>query len=684
LTVSERSEPIEHAQRDTQLLRVPDGPWMADRWQVARPRRLDTDGTLTCAVACCDRPAGGAKGDIPKPSDVLCLAHRRRFSKISPLPALDHFIEQQAFRPILRARGANTRTEIYPTVDFTRVHPRVAHELRYVTAYKVSQRRWNNSEYVSSALRGILLFAERLGLTSLLDMSYEEMRDKFREVLGDDFVRNAMDALPSTIRIISQAHPDAWSSDRWDRHALGLPAGNKGGRQVVTWSAVTCPWLKVALKRHCRVLLQSGQRSFGTIETYLRGARLLSRYMSEESGPLEPAELSRTVYLDFVAWVGCESDARRPDLNAVNTLASVLVALRADGHVPDLPDTTFLLRGENPIRKARNPRPFPVDVVAAIDRMLSSDLELEDDVRLMLKLFRAVGPRAAEALHMPLDALRHLESRGYSLEYFMTKVDEWRLVPLPLSLGEELSRQTARVVELHGPDCPWLFPYSKPTRRSNTLMHGVEGVPVPWSYKTFQHVVWGHYQRNGITQSSITGERLTRPQLHRFRHTVATDMLRNGWDTHEVKHFLGHKSATMVEACAEITDEAVALKYEEFVRDVVGDTTAIDLGSTARVEFLRDKMIRTALPNGYCTLPDKLSCDVIPSPCLTCSFFKTTPVFLPVHIRQRDEAKRLLGDARAAGRSRVAEGYEKKLSELDRIIGDLETLESRTVVVESS
>lgn len=571
MTRAEYRPPVEVSHQGAGMLRVPDGPWMADRWEVARPKRLETDGALVCAVACCDRAAGAATGDTPKPSDVLCVSHRRRLFKIVPIPPLDQFIESQAERPILRPRGASTRKPVYPTVDFTRVHPRVANELRYVTAYKVSQGRWNNAEYVSSALRGMLLFAERERLTSLLDMPYEEMRHRFRAVLGDDFVRNALDALPSVLRIISQADPDPWESDRWDWHQLGLSSASKSGRRVITWSKVTCPWLKAALKSHCRVLLQSGRRSFGTIESYLRGARLLSRYMTEESGPLNPAELTRSVYLDFAAWVGSESTARRPDDNAVNTLASVLVALRADRLVPNLPDTTFLLRGENPIRKTRHPRPFPADVVAAIDRMLSSDPELEDDVRLMLKVFRAIGPRAAEALHMPLDALRHLEGRGYSIEYFMTKVDEWRLVPLPTRLGEELATHTAGVVERYGPDCPWLFPYTKPSRRSNTLTYGIHGTPVPWAYQTFQHVVWGHYQRNGITHSSITGETLTGPQLHRFRHTVATDMIRNGWDTHEVKRFLGHKSATMVEAYAEIADEDVARKYEEFVRDVVGD-----------------------------------------------------------------------------------------------------------------
>jgi hypothetical protein len=79
-------------------------------------------------------------------------------------------------------------------------------------------------------------------------------------------------------------------------------------------------------------------------------------------------------------------------------------------------------------------------------------------------------------------------------------------------------------------------------------------------------------------------------------------------------------------------------------------------------------------PNGYCTLPEQQTCDFAPTPCLSCkSFFRTTPTFLPVHIRQRDETMRQLDLALREGRQRAVEAHERTLSSLNAIIGALES-----------
>lgn len=90
-------------------------------------------------------------------------------------------------------------------------------------------------------------------------------------------------------------------------------------------------------------------------------------------------------------------------------------------------------------------------------------------------------------------------------------------------------------------------------------------------------------------------------------------------------------------------------------------------------ERLRDRMTRSTLPNGYCTLPEKQTCDFVPTPCLSCTpFFRTTPTFLPIHIRQRDETLRQLDLARQEGRQRAIETHEKVLDRLNTIIDGLE------------
>jgi len=401
---------------------------------------------------------------------------------------------------------------------------------------------------------------------------------------------------------------------------------------------------------------------------------LLSRFFEEEAGDIAPAELTRRVFLDFVGWARSDNPSGG-NLAAINALAKILIRLKADDYVPELPETTFLLRGENVVVQDRKPRPFPADILAAVDRMIAEDDLLEDDVRLMPRIFRATGPRASEALLLPRDCVCHVDGRGYSLEYFMTKTDSWRRIPIPDRLGADLARQAEKVAGQFGRDCPWLFPCTGRSPRTKTLTRGVYDVP-PWAYGKFTSAVWSAFERNKITGSSTTGETLTGPSLHRFRHSVATGLLNEGWSQYEVQKFLGHKSPTMMQAYAEIHDDTLRAKYEEFVShaiDINGEKKTPTVKSAADRERLRDRMIRSTLPNGYCTLPEKQTCDFVPTPCLSCTpFFRTTPTFLPIHIRQRDETLRQLDLARQEGRQRAIETHEKVLDQLNTIINGLE------------
>jgi integrase len=653
-------------------------------WVIERPLRLAAGSTSACAVPRCGRPAGRAAGDKPRETDVLCVAHRRRHLKSArKLPVRQFIDEQAAASPICAPRGAQTRKPHYPPIDFTRLRPRVAHELRYIVAHKLRRGGWGDNEYIHSVLRYAVAFCEHFALESLLQHPLDKLTAK---AASGDFLqplptgkrrggrRNFMLALPSMIRLLHRATPDPWDSGEWHTEDVGYPAELAGARRVLHWDSISCRWLRDGLRSFSRDALQAGTRSWSTIETYIRGASSLSRFFEEEAGDVAPPELTRRVFLDFVSWARSDKPAAS-GLTAINALAKILVLLRADGYVPQLPDTTFLLRGENVIVKERKPRPFPADILAAVDRMITEDGLLEDDVRLLLRVFRATGPRATEALHLPRDCVCYVDGRGYSLEYFMTKTDNWRRIPIPGRLGKDLARQAEKVAGRFGSDCLWLFPYTGRSPRTKTLTRGVYDVP-PWSYGKFTSAVWGAYERNKITSSSTTGETLSGPGLHRFRHSVATGLLNEGWSQYEVQKFLGHKSPTMMQAYAEIHDDTLRAKYEEFAShaiDINGEKNTQAIKSAADRERLRDRMIRSTLPNGYCTLPDKQACDFVPTPCLSCKpFFRTTPTFLPVHIRQRDETLRQLELARQEGRQRAIEAHEKTLDRLNTIIDGLE------------
>jgi integrase/recombinase XerD len=661
-------------------LRVPDGPWNAPTWLIDRPMRFSASGAQSCAVDTCNGGAGRAEGDRPRTTDVLCVAHRRRLVKSAQNETLAEFIANQAGRPILQPRGANSRRLTFPPIEFKSVNAHLAHELRFIAATKINRLAWRSPHYLAQVLAAAVEYGAETGVSTLLDFpstpklasGTARARQMFPSHSGAQW-RSLASALPGMVAILREATPDPWDSEIWRAADLGIGESQRTFLNH-SWNVVTCEWLRIGLKAYARQHLVAGTRSWGTVRLYVRGGSILSKYMDTMDRHVDAEDVDRAYFQDFVAWVR-RNPSKPVDIGAVTTLARLLTDMREMGVVPSLPSTVYLLRGENPNNRKRRPKPFPADIVERIDHMIATADDIPDDIRLMLRVYRAVGPRSSECLVLPRDSIRHVNGRGYSLEYHQSKTDSVRAVPISDDLGKDLAAHALSVAEFFGVDFPWLFPRLDQAPRMHTLVH-YAGQPMPWPYKAFVSAVWALYRKHGIITSQITGETLTGAQLHRFRHTIATDLLNGGWSQHEVQKFLGHTSPTMMQAYAEIHDDTLHRKYTEFVEQSIDITGAQHRGSidaTATVERLRDRIIRSTLPNGYCTLPEKQNCDFAPSPCLSCKpFFRTTPTFLPIHVRQRDESLRQLDLARKEGRERSVEIHSRTVRSLDVIIGSLQ------------
>src|SRR5660398_195405 len=145
-----------------------------------------------------------------------------------------------------------------------------------------------------------------------------------------------------------------------------------------------------------------------------------------------------------------------------------------------VPDVRFLARGQNPVRKTRDPKPIPADVVIQIDRILATAPELTPTLRRLFWLFRKGGPRPSEATTIPVDASRRTARGNYRVVYYMSKVDDWRDFPIREDLGEELLAQAAWVRATYGASAGLLFPSE---RKSTPAKAGFPGAASPTQRK---------------------------------------------------------------------------------------------------------------------------------------------------------------------------------------------------------
>jgi len=130
---------------------------------------------------------------------------------------------------------------------------------------------------------------------------------------------------------------------------------------------------------------------------------------------------------------------------------------------------------------------------------------------------------------------------------------------------------------------------------------------------------------------------------------------------------------------ASLHDTTVRQAFDEYCQhrvNLAGEPINYDPAAvTADAEFTKHNLARVqaSLPNGYCGRPPHQDCPH-PNACLTCPDFQTTPAFLDIHRRQRDETRTLIATAEADGRFRLAANHRQVADNLDLLINALEAI----------
>jgi integrase len=664
---------------DSSTLAVVPGPWDADIWYMEESRKSAgmARSLEACAVEWCERPAiqhsiivDGWRTPTGYP---ICKGHLSRWSR-EGRPDLAEFVEaQRAAKPF----RSDPRRDIYP-IDMTRFPPHVRHELRFVISTKVLAGDWTLNDTLRTFLVRLGDVTERLpSSVSFLDhdAAWWQLRlSTSAAERGESnwYMKAGHGRLAAVLKHLElNLTVDPWAADYWTPVRCRVPNARNDSSIHVDWRGLKVGWLKEGSKAYGSDVLRSGARSWGTVCAWARSLRLLDAYLIERRIDC-PEAITRREFQAFLRWV-VETNDNKTRRNLVNRAAVVLGDLRDEGYIADLPDVAFLRRGENPTRPARDPKPIPPDVVSQIDRILAAAPELTPTMRRMYWLFRRGGPRPSEALDIPIDAIQRTPRGSYKVEYYMTKVEAWRRFPISDQLGEELLEQAAWVRATYGDNATLLFPNE---RASRPAKGDFPGQCKPYSADALRRRLVALFDRHGLKPSSMTSSKYSGGQLHRFRHTVATELLNADWSQYEVQEFLGHKSPTMMQHYAKINDDRLAEKYKQAIglvdKDGNPSTLGVEEEADVTVDRLAQKFMKAALCDGFCALPEHIKCSFRPNPCLDCDFYRTGPAFLGLHIRHRTEVETMIERAREHGNDRIIELNQPTLDHLNRLIPRIE------------
>ena len=478
-----------------------------------------------------------------------------------------------------------------------------------------------------------------------------------------------------------------WELDVWnpvlDRR-VPLREHEPGSRNVVNFSRLTSPWLRDGAKRWLSACLSSGTMSWSTVRTRLDNIGWLQQHIREQGdqGPCLTADPHRLrpFVRSFCAVLSAhrisEGQRNAGQLLGKNPRRQIMTGIEQFYRwMYDHRDEAAAAHPEWASLRAEHCVLFRPEDKPRLTNKKSDDMVLEDtvveriaqgcdllarqtsegglgDIQAFhaLMLLIRTGRRAHEVLMMDFDPLIPLRQNPSAavgehqdgafvarMRYQQTKIESDLPVSIPVDAEivaivkaqQQVALDFMASIGAPGVRPKYLFLRVKANRNGDS----------PYSLATLHSRLGKLTQRLAITDS--VGRPVQISQTHRFRHTRATNLINAEVPLHVVMRYFGHVSPEMTlhyAVTSSRTMEEEFLKYKKVSRD--GRTVEID-GSDLYELIQLDKRADRVLPNGWCALPPKQSCDK-GNACLACPKFVTDATHAPELRRQLADTEHLV------------------------------------------
>jgi ferredoxin len=283
--------------------------------------------------------------------------------------------------------------------------------------------------------------------------------------------------------------------------------------------------------------------------------------------------------------------------------------------------------------------------------------------RLITLILTRCGLRISSALALGFDCLLHDGQGAPYLRYFNTKMRREAAVPLDEELEAAIRDQQRRVLDQWPDGTTCLFPRPRANVSGN----------LPLSDSSYRRMLGRWLATCEIRDEHGRPVHLT---PHQWRHTFACRLINRDVPQEVVRILLDHDSHRMTSLYAKITDQTVRRHWEQATKvNINGERVTLDPdGPLGQAQWAKTRygMATQTLSNGYCGLPIQKSCPHA-NACLTCPVFLSGPEFLPELREQRHRTLTLIQAATGNGQTRVAEMNQQVLTNLDKMIGEIET-----------
>lgn len=416
------------------------------------------------------------------------------------------------------------------------------------------------------------------------------------------------------------------------------------------------PWLKNAAKHV--FIWQIHSVGLTTDIQYLYFLSHLDSFM-QENGMQDMSHFDRD---DAEALIGYLHGRLPSSLTYNHVLGAIeeFMKTAALRHLEGMTEADVFLKTDR--RRKPKPDPHPYS-----DRELSAVLKHAEDLSpicrdalivLLLQGYRSsdlcaariLKPDGTPALTFDEDE----EGGGWMIYLYQYKTRKWSLFPLQEAAGRILSRRIELSKQEYGQDCEYIFAFGTDSHLQTEYLR-----------RELRKMV----KANDIKGDD--GKPLQIGNLHRFRQTVASELIRLSNDPEMVHVFLGQVDDESLGHYIKISDaermegmKKIHQENDALIQNIGEDTNVLD-DKTVPPDAGEKQLI--PLSNGFCGKPGNGICSHA-NACLNCSMFLPSRKYLEVYLFQRRKLSIAKTAAEMEGYDTIAEHDENMIRKLDKII----------------
>jgi integrase len=584
---------------------------------------------------------------------IFCKSHTTRWRQLGS-PGVEEFIAHCQLRGKAR-------------IDFRPLTGQLRLELQYAVQCRRDRATISAPPPV---VAWAISQAADAGVVSLLDRTAAQWREATAAKTGTYqafliFARDVVETLHD-----GTGWEVEYPRDIWRLHRLPGLTGNPGKaphpRAHLRFDRIGQPWLKTLAKRWTRLRLTCGL-TICTVQCDLQALTRFSAFLTAAAPHIQAlADVDRPLLERYLAWLATQPIGAGVREDCVTGPSMFFAAIRQHGWDDTLPATALFYPGDIPPRPPRLSRQLAEHVMAQVEAPANLDRWPNPEGRLVTVILIRCGLRATDACTLAFDCLLHDGQNAPYLRYFNHKMRREAAVPIDEELHADIIAQQHRVAARWPDHHPHLFPGLKANA----------GGQHPLTYYSYRGML-----NRWLTTCDIRDEHGAPVHLtpHQWRHTFATRLINRDVPQEVIRILLDHESTQMTAHYARLTDQTVRRRWEQATKvNIKGERVALDPdGPLAQAQWAKTRygIATQTLPHGYCGLPVQKSCPHA-NACLTCPVFLTGPEFLPELRDHRGRTLTLIQNATATGHTRVAEMNTHVLTNLDRMISEIDTTET--------